>query len=119
MRVDCQCVDVFAGNLSHDTLDGMSSLSVSYGDGLVVDEGPVIAHVGVDADGALSALGIDARIPKVATMLNPTLSETAAGRIIAKNVKTKSATVIKPTTMAFFVFLNRLFPGVFRWLMRL
>jgi short-subunit dehydrogenase len=61
----------------------------------------------------------EARIPRVATLLNPTLSEEAAGRIIAKNVRTKSAVVIKPTTMAFFVFLNRLFPGVFRWLMRL
>ena len=61
----------------------------------------------------------EGRIPKVATLLNPTLSEEAAGRIIAKNVRTKRSTVIKPTTMAFFVFLNRLFPGVFRWLMRL
>jgi short-subunit dehydrogenase len=59
------------------------------------------------------------RIPRVATLLNPTLTDTAAGGIIAKNVRTKSATVIKPTTMAFFVFLNRLFPRVFRWLMRL
>lgn len=59
------------------------------------------------------------RIPKVATLLNPTLSENAAGRIIANNVRSKRATVIKPATMAFFVFLNRLFPGVFRWLMRL
>jgi len=61
----------------------------------------------------------EARIPRVATLLNPTLTDTAAGRIIAKNVRTKSATVIKPITMAFFVFFNRLFPGVFRWLMRL
>lgn len=59
------------------------------------------------------------RIPKIATLLNPTLSEKEAGRLIASNVKSQKATVIKPSTMAFFVFLNRLFPGIFRWLMRL
>jgi short-subunit dehydrogenase len=63
--------------------------------------------------------GSEERIPKIATLLNPTLSEAQAGRLIARNVKSRKATVIKPTTMAFFVFLNRLFPGIFRWLMRL
>lgn len=61
----------------------------------------------------------EARIPKIASLLNPTLSEEAAGRIIAKNLRTKTAVVIRPITMAFFVFLNRLFPGLLRWLMRI
>ena len=58
------------------------------------------------------------RIPKIANWLVPTMTEEAAGKVIAKNVRTKKATVIKPFNMALFVFLNRLFPGIFRWLMR-
>lgn len=59
------------------------------------------------------------RIPKIANWLVPTMSQKAAGNIIAKNVSTKRAIVIKPFIMALFVFLNRLFPGIFRWLMRI
>jgi len=59
------------------------------------------------------------RIPKIANWLVPTMSEKDAGRVIAKNVRTKKTIVIKPFNMAFFVFLNRLFPGIFRWLMRI
>lgn len=58
------------------------------------------------------------RIPKIANWLVPTMTQKAAGDVIAKNVSTKSAIVIKPFIMALFVFLNRLFPGIFRWLMR-
>ncbi|MEO1518842.1 MAG: SDR family NAD(P)-dependent oxidoreductase [Bacteroidota bacterium] len=59
------------------------------------------------------------RIPKIANWLVPTMSEKAAGAVIAQNVRTKKAVVIKPFVMALFVFLNRLFPGIFRWLMRI
>lgn len=59
------------------------------------------------------------RIPKIANWLIPTMSLKATGRVIARTVKTKRAVVIKPFLMALFTFLNRLFPGVFRWLMRI
>lgn len=59
------------------------------------------------------------RIPKIANWLVPTMSEKEAGKVVAKNVRTKRALVIKPFIMALFVFFNRLFPGIFRWLMRI
>lgn len=59
------------------------------------------------------------RIPKIATWATPTLSEEAAGMIVARTVKTKRAIVIKPFMMSVFIFLNRLTPGVLRWLMRI
>ncbi len=59
------------------------------------------------------------RIPKIANWLVPTMSEKAAGNVIAKNVRSKKAVVVRPLAMALFVFLNRLFPGIFRWLMRI
>ncbi len=59
------------------------------------------------------------RIPKIANWLIPTMSLKATGQVIAKNVNTKKAIVIKPFLMSLFVFLNRLFPGMFRWLMRI
>ncbi|MBT8326795.1 MAG: SDR family NAD(P)-dependent oxidoreductase [Bacteroidia bacterium] len=59
------------------------------------------------------------RIPKIANWLVPTMSPNEAGEVITKNVSTKKAIVIKPFAMALFVFLNRLFPGIFRWLMRM
>lgn len=58
------------------------------------------------------------RIPKIVNWLVPTLSQETAGKVIAKNVRTKKAIVIKPFIMAFFVFMNRLFPSLFRWIMR-
>jgi short-subunit dehydrogenase len=59
------------------------------------------------------------RIPKIANWLIPTMSQKAAGNVVVKTVKTKRAIVIKPFTMASFIFLNRLFPGVLSWLMRI
>jgi hypothetical protein len=38
---------------------------------------------------------------------------------VTKTVRTKRSIIIRPLTMAFFVFLNRLFPGILRWLMRI
>ena len=61
----------------------------------------------------------ESRIPKIATWLIPTMSPNDAGSVIAKSVRTKKAIIIRPFLMALFVFLNRLFPGVFRWLMRI
>ncbi|MDH3321516.1 MAG: SDR family NAD(P)-dependent oxidoreductase [Flavobacteriaceae bacterium] len=59
------------------------------------------------------------RIPKIANWLTPTMSQEAAGEVVAKTVKTKRSIVVKPFTMSLFVFLNRLFPGIFSWLMRI
>lgn len=59
------------------------------------------------------------RIPKIANYLVPTMTEEDAGDVIAKNVRTKKTVVIRPIIMALFVFLNRLFPGILRWLMRI
>lgn len=59
------------------------------------------------------------RIPKIANWFTPTMTEEAAGRVIAKTTKTQKAIVIKPPAMSLFVFLNRLFPGALRWLMRI
>lgn len=59
------------------------------------------------------------RIPKIANWLVPTLTTQQAGQIIAQTVNTKRAEVIKPYIMSVFVFFNRIFPGIFRWLMRI
>ena len=58
------------------------------------------------------------RIPKIANWLIPTMSPQAAGILIAKAIKSRRAIIIRPLLMALFVFLNRLFPAIFRWLMR-
>ena len=58
------------------------------------------------------------RIPKIANWLIPTMTMNAAGKVIANTVKTRQAIVIKPFIMAILVFFNRLFPSLFRWLMR-
>ena len=58
------------------------------------------------------------RIPRVASWLIPTMSLKAAGNVIAKTVKTKRAIVIEPFAMFILVLINRLIPGMFRWLIR-
>lgn len=58
-------------------------------------------------------------IPRIANWLIPTLSEKEAGAIISKTVLTKKAIVVKPFMMAFLAFMNRIFPGLIRWLMRI
>ena len=58
------------------------------------------------------------RIPKISNWLNSTLSETEAGNVIAKTVGSNKKVVVRPRSMSFFIFLNRLFPKVFSWLMR-
>ncbi len=57
------------------------------------------------------------RIPKIANWLTPTLSVEATGKVISKVVRKKSTLIIRPLMMSFFVFLNRLVPGM--WLMRI
>ena len=59
------------------------------------------------------------RIPKITGILIPTMTEKQSGQVIANTVKSRKATVIKPFMMAVSVWLNRFFPGLFRWLMRL
>lgn len=59
------------------------------------------------------------RIPKAVSWFVPTMTETEAGNAVAKLVKTKKRTVIKPVMMNILIFLNRFTPGFFRWLMRI
>lgn len=59
------------------------------------------------------------RIPKIANWLVPTMTLKSAGEVIAGAVKSKRTVIIKPFLMSVFVFLNRIFPGIFSWLMRI
>ena len=59
------------------------------------------------------------RIPKVANWLISTMSAKAAGAVVVKTVKSKREIVIKPLTMSLFILLNRFFPRILRWLMRI
>ncbi len=60
----------------------------------------------------------EARIPKIADWLIPTMSEQEAGKVIARTVKTKANLVIHPFMMKLCVWLNRFFPRMFLWIMR-
>lgn len=59
------------------------------------------------------------RIPKISNWFTPTMSQKAAGMAVAKTVKSQRAIVIRPFMMSFFIYLNRLFPGILRWLMKI
>lgn len=59
------------------------------------------------------------RIPRIVGWLIPTMSEKAAGEVIAKTVKSKATIVIHPIMMKLSVCLNRFFPCLFRWMMRI
>ena len=59
------------------------------------------------------------RIPKIVDWLITTMSEEAAGKVIAKTVQSKATIVIHPFMMKVSVWLNRLFPSMFRWMMRI
>jgi len=59
------------------------------------------------------------RIPGIATLLVPTMTVEASGKVIASAVQSKRKTLIRPWLMSFFVFWNRLFPWLFEWLMRI
>ncbi len=58
------------------------------------------------------------KIPKIVDWLIPTMSEEAAGKVVARTVDSKKAIEIVPFMMKVSVWFNRLFPGLFRWLMR-
>lgn len=58
------------------------------------------------------------RIPRISNILIPTMTEKQAGSVILKSVLTKRSTAIRPRLLLFFVFLNRLFPRFFSFLMR-
>lgn len=58
------------------------------------------------------------RIPKIVGLLIPTMTEEEAGKVIARTVQTKAKTVIRPFMMKVSVWLNRLFPSLFTWMMR-
>lgn len=58
------------------------------------------------------------RIPGIANILIPTMSEEDSGKVLAKTVKSPKNTVIAPLMMRICVFFNRFTPGIFRWLMR-
>ena len=59
------------------------------------------------------------RIPKIANWLTPTMSVASSGKVISRVVRNKKTIVIRPLMMSLFVFLNRLVPGMFTWLMRI
>jgi len=59
------------------------------------------------------------RIPKIVNWLIPTMTEKNAGKVIAKTVKSQKKIVIRPFMMNVSVLMNRFFPGLFRWLMRI
>ncbi|MCA0931431.1 SDR family NAD(P)-dependent oxidoreductase [Lutimonas saemankumensis] len=59
------------------------------------------------------------RIPKVVDWLIPTLSVEASGKIISAVVKNKKSIVNRPRMISVMVLLNRLVPGLFRWVMRI
>ncbi len=59
------------------------------------------------------------RIPKISNWLVPTMTMEASGILIAKTVKSKKETQIRPIILSILVILNRFFPRLFNWLMRI
>ena len=58
------------------------------------------------------------RIPKAVGWFVSTMTETAAGKEVVKLVHRPKEIVVKPVMMNVLVFLNRFFPGAFKWIMR-
>jgi hypothetical protein len=58
------------------------------------------------------------RIPKIVSMLIPTVSTAFSGRLIANTIKTKRGLVIRPVMLDLCVRVNRIFPRLFRWVFR-
>jgi hypothetical protein len=46
------------------------------------------------------------------------MTEAASGQAVARLVRSPRNMAVKPIMMAIFVKMNRLIPGIFRWLMR-
>jgi NADP-dependent 3-hydroxy acid dehydrogenase YdfG len=59
------------------------------------------------------------KIPKIVKYLIPTMSTKESGRVIVKTVLSEKNMVVKPFMMDVCVRLNRLFPGLFRWIIRI
>lgn len=59
------------------------------------------------------------RIPKIANWLTPTMSVETSAKVISKVIKRKPRVVVRPLMMSLFALLNRFFPGIFSWLMRI
>lgn len=62
--------------------------------------------------------GSEDRIPGILNLLSPSLSEEKSGKIVAAVVKSKRRAIVRPVQISFLVWLNRFFPGIFRWAMR-
>ena len=60
----------------------------------------------------------ESRIPKIADWLIPTLTAQQAGQRIAKTVNNPKSEVLAPLMLRVMVFLNRLFPRIFQYLLR-
>lgn len=61
--------------------------------------------------------GSEDRIPKIVDLLAPPLSEEKSGKIVAAVVKSKRKAIVRPVQLSFLIWLNRLFPAVFRWVL--
>lgn len=59
------------------------------------------------------------RIPKIMGLIMPTLKTDYCGRVIAKTIKFQNSLVIRPRMLDITVRLNRIFPRLLRWLMRI
>ena len=58
------------------------------------------------------------RIPKAVDWLMAAMTEEEAGKVILGVVRSQKQVVIRPLMMRLLVPMNRLFPGLFRWLSR-
>ncbi|WNJ20108.1 SDR family NAD(P)-dependent oxidoreductase [Pontibacter sp. G13] len=58
------------------------------------------------------------RIPKIVSALVKTMSEEDCGKVLVKMSKSRRKTVVKPPMMALFAYVNRFFPNLFNWLLR-
>jgi short-subunit dehydrogenase len=59
------------------------------------------------------------RIPKISDWLLPTLTLEQTTEVILKVIKSQKKIVNKPNMLSLLVFLNRLFPRSFSWLLRI
>jgi short-subunit dehydrogenase len=58
------------------------------------------------------------RIPKIASLLIPTVTTAYSGRLIANTIKSEKALVVRPLMLDICVRVNRIFPRLFRWVFR-
>lgn len=58
------------------------------------------------------------RIPKIVSWLMPAMTTEQSGKVIKRVVNRPKNMLVRPIMMDICVRLNRIFPGIFRWLMR-